>query len=206
MPPKFIYFDLGNVLLYFDHQLACQQMSAVSGVAAERIWDVLFDRGLKWRYEAGELTREEYYSEFCKQAEITADVEALDEAGSSIFRLNHSILPVVVQLEAAGYPLGVLSNICESHWKYVCSDRFGILPQAFKVHALSFRIGAIKPDPQVYKAAADLAGVDPGEIFYTDDIPGHVKAATEAGFDAVQYTTTSSLVDDLRRRGLKFNY
>ena len=206
MTPKFIYFDLGNVLLFFDHQLACQQMSAVSGVAAERIWDVLFERGLKWRYEAGELTREEYYRQFCEQTQITSDVEALDLAGSSIFTLNTSILPVVVGLESAGYPLGILSNICESHWRYLCNDRYGILPSAFKVHALSFRIGAIKPDKRVFKTAADLAGVDPGEIFYMDDVPGHVTAANEAGFDAVQYTTTPALVAELRKRDVIFNY
>jgi hypothetical protein len=39
-----------------------------------------------------------------------------------------------------------------------------------------------------------------------DDVPGHVAAANEAGFDAVQYTTTPALVAELRNRGVTFNY
>ena len=37
MPPKFIYFDLGNVLLRFDHELACRQMAAVAGTTPELV-------------------------------------------------------------------------------------------------------------------------------------------------------------------------
>ena len=39
--PRFLYFDLGNVLLHFDHVLAARQMAAIAGVAHERIWDGL---------------------------------------------------------------------------------------------------------------------------------------------------------------------
>ena len=72
--------------------------------------------------------------------------------------------------------------------------------------ALSFQIGAMKPDPRVFQAAAELAGVPPHEIFYCDDIPGHVEAARAAGYDAVQYTTTPAYVAELKKRGIRFNY
>ena len=48
--------------------------------------------------------------------------------------------------------------------------------------------------------------MSPQEIFFCDDVIGHVTAAREAGFDAVQYTTTAALVADLWRRGVRFNY
>jgi putative hydrolase of the HAD superfamily len=83
---------------------------------------------------------------------------------------------------------------------------YGILPAAFTVFALSFQIGALKPDPKIYRAAAELAGVAPGEILFCDDILGHVTGAREAGFDAVQYTSTPALVAELHDRGLRFNY
>jgi len=74
------------------------------------------------------------------------------------------------------------------------------------VLALSFEIGAMKPDLTIYQRAAALAGVQPEEIFYCDDVEANVLGARAAGFDAVQYTTTPLLVDEIRRRGLRMNY
>jgi putative hydrolase of the HAD superfamily len=86
------------------------------------------------------------------------------------------------------------------------SSDYGVLPAPFSVFALSFQIGAMKPDPKIYRAAAELAGVAPRDVFFCDDVMSHVTAARDAGFDAVQYTTTAALVADLRRRGVRFNY
>ena len=45
---------------------------------------------------------------------------------------------------------------------------------AFSAIALSYEIKAMKPDPKIYLTAAKLAGVKPGEIFFCDDVMGHV--------------------------------
>jgi putative hydrolase of the HAD superfamily len=81
-----------------------------------------------------------------------------------------------------------------------------IIDRASDVYALSFQICACKPDPRIYAAAARLAGVEASQIFFVDDIAGHVAGAQAAGFDAVQYTTTPALASQLRARGLEFNY
>ena len=71
---------------------------------------------------------------------------------------------------------------------------------------MSCQVRAAKPDAAIFQAAAELAGVPPEEIFFTDDLAEHVAGAREAGFDAVQYTSTPRLVAELRDRGLRFNY
>ena len=126
-------------------------------------------------------------------------------AAADIFTLNLPIVPVVAQLAQAGYPLGILSNTCEAHWEY-CRRRYRIVADGFRVHALSFRIRECKPHPAIFGAAADLAGCRPEQIFYVDDIAGHVAGARAVGFDAVQYTSTPELAAELRNRGLEFNY
>jgi HAD superfamily hydrolase (TIGR01509 family) len=92
------------------------------------------------------------------------------------------------------------------HWAFCNGGRYTILEKAFDVHALSYELRACKPDPTIYAGAAALAAVTPPEIFFVDDIAGHVAGARAAGFDAVQYTTTATLAADLRKRGLEFNY
>ena len=203
--PKFIYFDLGNVLLGFDHQRMLDQVAETTGAEVEMIRRVLFDEGLYEQYETGKLSSQAFYKQFCQQTSTCPGYDALAAAASDIFWMNLSILPVVAGLIEAGYRLGVLSNTCEVHWQY-CLRRFRILREGLDTHALSYEIGARKPDRAIYEGAAKRAGVAPEEIFFTDDIADHIDAAREFGFDAVQYTSTPELVDELWRRGVRFNY
>jgi FMN phosphatase YigB (HAD superfamily) len=204
--PSFLYFDLGNVLLNFDHRLACRQMGAVANVSEQQVWDVVFATDLETRYEAGEISDREFYDIFCRQTDSRPDYDALLLAGSAIFTPNTPIFPLVAALDAAGYRLGVLSNTCPGHWTYCADGRYGLINRAFDVYALSYELKACKPSPKIFEGAARLAGVRPQEVFFVDDIAGNVAGARAAGFDAVQYTTTAALVADLRRRGLQFNY
>lgn len=206
MVPKFIYFDLGNVLLYFDHALSSRQMAAAAGLTESQVREAVFDSGLQWDYEEGKLTSRQFFEEFCRRTNTRPDYEALSYAAGAIFRVNESIKPVLTQLYASGIPLGLLSNTCEMHWDYFASGRYSLIPEVFSAVALSFRIGAMKPEPKIYAAAAELAGVRPEEIFFMDDTAGHVAGARAFGFDAVQYTDTPTLVRDLHERGVRFNY
>jgi putative hydrolase of the HAD superfamily len=158
------------------------------------------------RYEEGRLSREQFYDAFCRATNTRALFEPLEIAASNIFRLNTSILPVVTKLKDAGFRTGVLSNPCESHWRFILAHFKGLFPGAFDVLALSFRLGAAKPDERIFARAAELAGVAPGDILYCDDIAANVAAARRVGFDAVQYTDTAALVAEIRKRGVRFNY
>jgi FMN phosphatase YigB (HAD superfamily) len=205
MQPKFLYFDLGKVLIDFSIQRMYNQMAAVAGVDAAAVQDALVAGGLQEQYESGRISTPQFHELFCLRTGSRVDGDALWPAVNDIFALNLSIVPVVTQLAQAGYRLGILSNTCECHWEY-CLRRWRIIADDFCVHVLSFRIGECKPKAAIFRAAAELAGCRPEEIFYVDDLAGHVAGAQAIGFDAVQYTTTRALAADLRKRGVGFNY
>jgi len=205
MPPLFLYFDLGNVILDFDHRRSARQMAAVADVDAERVWQVVFESDLLRRYELGRIGTPEFYDAFCAATGSRPDFDALVEAGCAMFDANATILPVVAQLEAAGHRLGILSNTNPSHWNY-CAGQFEILRSAFEVTILSYEVHALKPDPAIYRVARDRAGVPAEDVFFVDDRTDNVEGARQAGFDAVLYTDTIALVRDLRRRGVQFNF
>jgi putative hydrolase of the HAD superfamily len=206
-PPEFIYFDMGNVLIYFSHEKMAQQMAQVVGIERERAWNILFaDRtGLQWAYERGELTRERFYARFCEAAGETADSQTLDVAGSDIFEPHAPMCGLASQLAAAGYRLGVCSNTTLSHWAH-CTSHYRVLSTAFGHYALSFEIGEMKPDPAFYRRAASLAGASPSRIFFADDRPENVTAAQKEGWDAILYESASQVAEALRLRGMISNY
>lgn len=206
MTPRFLYFDLGNVLLKFDHRRGCRQMAEVAGVADEVVWKVSFQGPLFLDYERGEVTSDEYYRRFCEATASQPDPEALLHAASDIFQLNVPTAALVTQLKLAGHRLGILSNTNEAHWQFVDRGHYGILADPWEHYALSFRLRSMKPEPAIYRAAAEMAGVDPAEVFFVDDRPENVQGAREAGFDAVLFTTAAALATDLRRRGVRFNF
>ena len=205
MAIEFIYFDLGMVLLKFSVQRMLQQMGVASGLEPARVKEILFGSNLHEKYELGQLSTAEYYEAFCQAAGTRPPCELLTHAGSDIFELNTSIVPVVAQLRAAGYRLGVLSNTCEAHWQF-CHRHFCILHEVFHVHALSYELKAAKPNAAIFQLAAELAAVAPERIFFTDDLAGHIAGARAAGFNAVQYTGTPDLVTALHQHGICFNY
>jgi glucose-1-phosphatase len=205
MQPKFLYFDLGKVLINFSIEQMLAQIAAVAGISPDQTRAGIFDGGLLGGLESGRLSSRQFYEAFCTATGTRPDYDRLIAAGAEIFALNLPVLPIVAQLWQAGYPLGILSNTCELHWEY-CWRHYRILSEAFGTYALSYKIGAVKPDAAIFQAAAELAGHRPEEIFFVDDIAGHVAGARAVGFDAVQFTSAEALASDLRQRGLRFNY
>ena len=77
----FLYFDLGNVLLRFDHEIACQQMAKVAAVSADRVREIVFESGLELQYERGELSTDEFYEEFQnRENDHIRGIEVKDDA------------------------------------------------------------------------------------------------------------------------------
>lgn len=206
MSPKFLYFDLGNVLLRFSHPRMCRQLAEVAEVPVEVMYEALFGSGLELEYEAGAVGTAEFYERLCEALGRRPPRDALARAASDIFELNLPIVPLVSALRAAGYRLGILSNTSPLHWDFYADGRYSLIPSAFETLALSYELRALKPQPEIYLRAAKLAGVAPREVFFTDDVPDNVAGARAAGFDAVTYIGPVELARELRARGVQMNY
>ena len=66
----------------------------------------------------------------------------------------------------------------------------------------SVKTSAIKPEPAIYEAALREIGCDPGECFYTDDIPKYVTAGRQHGLLAEVFTDVPALLGHLGQCGV----
>lgn len=203
--PHFFYFDLGNVLLKYDHAVACQKIAEVAGISVQRVRDVLCDDVLHLAYERGLLSTSELYEKFCERSGVRPSLEELLRAATDMFELDTAVAEIAQRLRTSGRRLGILSNTCEVHWEFCAGSRFPLLDEAFDVAALSYRLGSAKPEPAIYQAATELAGTRPEEIFFVDDRAENVAGALDAGFDAVQFTSAADLIRELEKRGVCLN-
>ena len=67
-PVKFIYFDLGNVLCFFSHELAAQQVADLAGLDPVGVRQLMFESDFALEYETGQITTSGFHDVFCKTA------------------------------------------------------------------------------------------------------------------------------------------
>ena len=176
---------------------------------AERVREILFDQGLQEQYETGLVNCTQFHQEFCRRADIESSKQPRKEdlllAISDIFWVNRPIVPVLTQLKARGFSLGILSNTCDAHWQFVFSQHW-LLKSLFDPLVLSYEEKSMKPDSKIYESAIARAAVDPGRIFFTDDRSENVEGAVAQGIDAVLFTGVPELVNELKNRGVVINW
>tara|TARA_Y100001933_G_scaffold119192_1_gene119277 strand:- start:1002 stop:1625 length:624 start_codon:yes stop_codon:yes gene_type:complete len=201
--PEFIYFDLGNVLLHFSRERQFRQMAQVLGITAEEIAQLVEKHDLLHLCETGKMTPPEAHELLCEEASSRCDFHSLFVASSDIFEINLPMLPLITQLRRHGYRMGILSNTSANHWNF-CLEHFSILQDYFQETILSYEVGAMKPEKEIYAVAIEAAGVPAEKIFYADDLQPNVDGALSCNMDAVLYTETPPLVNCMRQRGVQF--
>ena len=195
-------FDMGNVLLHFSHDRMCQQMGQLCHKSGDDLRRLLFDSGVQWEFERGLLTAEEFHKTFQTLVGIGVDFEELIHAASDIFELNRPMVPLLEGLKSHNYRLVLFSNTSVWHYQFI-RKRYEVLDY-FDDCVLSYEVGAIKPEPEMYRAGLRTIRCAPQECFYTDDIPRYVEAGRKFGFDAEVFTDTDHLSRLLTARGVSW--
>ena len=204
---KLFVFDLGNVILPFEHrQIAGKLRNARSTdqatLSSQRLFDVMFDleNGLVNPYEEGIMSTVEFFSELKRQFRLDMDIDAFKDIWNPIFREDREVNEAIVYLKEKGYPLFLLSNTNELHFSYII-DKYPIV-HSFDEWLLSFEVGAKKPKRRIYEAIFEKMDVQPGEVFYIDDIPKYVEVAKHLGIDGMVFKNAHQLWEFIRKNGI----
>lgn len=204
---KFIFFDMGKVLLEFDHKRLIKQVAELADKPIEETEQILFHspHDLENRFEKGEFDATEFHRTFCEVADCDVDQRKLMLAVSDIFWLNTSIVNLLTQLRGLNFPMAILSNTCSAHWEFA-KENFPAVGQLFSHRVLSYEEKSMKPDAKIYDSAIVLAkrlvDCQPNEMFFVDDRQENVDAACKAGMQAELYVTSRQLSRQLAEGGV----
>lgn len=207
MSTRFIFFDLGNVLLRFSIEKLARRAALLSGVEERQVFQAVYGDGMQQKVECGQISEEAFYEEYCRRLGCHVEPAQLIPALNDIFWVLEETQPLVKRLAAENFPRGILSNIGSAHWKH-CVETYPFILECFPTHhILSYTVGAMKPERRIYEAAFEMAekavpGIRPGEIFFLDDMKPNVEGAQNFGFDAVQFISIEQLTDEIARRGI----
>lgn len=195
-----VFFDLGNVLVFFSHEKMLNQLVDCTKIPRETLRQHLWKENLLEEYETGRMTSEQFYRRLQSLSSASFSFLEVMAAASHIFIPNLALWEVVKELKAERNQLVLISNTNECHFNYIYSH-YPIL-QLFDRMILSYEVGVCKPNPLIFHHAMKESQ---GKTFYTDDIPSFVEAGRAAGLDAEVFIDAASCRHHLKERSLLFS-
>ncbi len=199
---KAVLFDLGNVLVPVDFRRCREALAEVCPHSPQDVQRIMGTSGLPRRYEQGEVTSEEFFETTCRLLDMQVTYEKFCAVWGEILSPDPLVPESLLESLAVSRRLVLLSNTNAMHFGQA-EARYPML-RHFHEFVLSFRVGAMKPDPRIYQHAIAAAGCPPSECFFVDDLADNVDAARRAGIDAAVFTSLDQLHADLQLRGVTY--
>ena len=195
----FIAFDLGNVLLPFDHMKACRALGAMYSLDPHYVYERIFESGIEKAFELGNLSPSDFTRECSNALNVNLKEDDLVDAWSDIFSPDPEMEQLVEEL-ADNADLCLISNTNSWHYNLVLRE-FPFVAK-FPRRLLSYKMHKMKPDPEVFRLA--LRWVQSGQTnIFIDDIEENVKSAAAVGFSAIHFSGIVPLRESLRYHGVK---
>ena len=198
---KTVIFDLGGVIVPFDFHRAYTQMERICGLPSAEIRRRIGESDIAIRLESGQVSPHDFVGELGRMLDCELDYANFCELWTSIF-FPHTLIPEsLLEAVRSRRRLLLLSNTNSIHFEMI-RDSYPLL-RHFHHYVLSYEVGAMKPSPRIYQEALRHAQCEPGECFFTDDIPAYVEGARREGIDAVRFQGLEQLREDLLQRGIE---
>lgn len=182
---KNLLIDLGGVLINLDRQRCMESFKKLGFADVEERLDIQQLHGIFLQQEKGLITSAEFRNEMRKMIGKEISDQQIDEAWNSfLIDIPDYKLDLLLKLRTK-YVVYLLSNTNEIHWQWACKNAFPY--RTFKVEDffektyLSFEMHMIKPEPEIFKAVIEDAGIEPQETLFIDDSEINCKAAQKLG-------------------------
>jgi putative hydrolase of the HAD superfamily len=200
MSIRTIVFDFGNVLGFFSHLRAAEQLAAFGQASPGAIVAFLFGGQLEDDYESGRVSSADLLGLLRERFHLRGSDDELSRAFGDMFTPNQSVCDLVMRLKPR-YRLLLLSNTNEMHYRCFGLQFAETLAQ-FDALVLSFEVGLRKPDPRVYDHCLALAGSAATECLFIDDLPSNIDAARACGWNGLVYRRGADLARELGGLGV----
>lgn len=202
---KNIIFDLGDVIINIDVPLAARSFAELSSRPLEEIQELIHQNEVFKKFETGHLSAAKFRSyirELLQQPEWSDEV--IDRAWNSLLLdIPAERIERIQELAQKGYRLFLLSNTSSIHIEEVnriLHRTTGIkqLRDLFEQLFLSYDMGIMKPEHDIYHGVLTRAGLLAHESLFLDDNADNIRAAAEVGIQTIHVQKPASIIDYLK--------
>jgi len=199
---KAVIFDLGNVLIGFDHTIAVKKILKHTPKKSRDIYDLFFDSDLTQEFEKGKTGTLEFFQQVKTALELKISYGEFLPIWNEIFFSKPESENFVSSLNS-GIKLALLSNINQLHYEYI-REEFSSTIGLFEPDKIipSFRTGFIKPDKEIYDLALKALDVPRESVVYVDDRLDLIEAALSYGIKSIQFKSAKELKQKFQDLGI----
>ena len=189
---KNIIFDLCGPIITIDIKLIDKRLHEF-GITCEQPYRKVYDLALTKRFEANEVTTDEFCNEFRKILNTSITNEQICDAWNSLivdFKREHQqLFPKVSDVVNAEY-----------FSEYLNSEAgFNFVGQGFDEIFFSYKIGERKPSPKIFQHILAKHNLNAAETLFIDDCEKHCLGAKEVGLNTIwlqKHTDIGELFND----------
>lgn len=173
----------------------CRELEDAHGLPRRAIFETLYRTSAWEAIQRGRGDRRAWQEGAHQLLEARAgrSLPRLHEA----WRVAQCLIPENVELVRAlrpSYRIGIVSN-ADASLRERLRDGLGIF-DLFDAFVCSAEVGMAKPEPEVFRLAAERLGLPPDACVFVDDHEPNVKAAEQVGMRGTLYRVDKG--DDLR--------
>ena len=177
-----VVFDVGGVMLRLRYQPFVRYLQE-AGADLSDLPSWLATIGLE-EHERGEIPGEELLGRVAATAREPLDAADLHRRWLDMFERTDAMFELAEGLMAR-HRVYLLSNVGDLHWAHM--DREYGIERVGHGAIASFRVGAIKPQPEIYRIAEERLGLDPRATVFVDDLARNVAGARACGWNAIHH-------------------
>ena len=138
--------------------------------------------------ETGELTEADFEATFGKRLGLKNPDGLIDSMFVGM-KPVYSMVEAVREIRASELLTGLVSN----SWSTAHYDR-KLLTELFDVTVISAEVGMHKPQPEIYRLAAERLEVEPGECIFVDDLKENCDGAEAVGMTPIRHRTPDQTI------------
>ncbi len=171
-----VLFDMGGVLVQLGN---LDEELGVQGLSSQQFWDRWLTSPAVRSLERGDADVDGFADALA--AEFNLDMDR-SEVIARFTGVPRGLFPGAVELVRSvreGIATGVLSNTNKVHWETQPDNE--IVRGMFEHNYVSYQIGLMKPDREIYDHVIADLGTNPAAILFIDDNQMNVDGARAAG-------------------------
>jgi HAD superfamily hydrolase (TIGR01509 family) len=196
-----IIFDIGRVLIRVDISRAMSGLASGLSLTPQDVWSAI-EKDPRWLdWQEGRISPSDWHLHLTKRLGASLTFEQFSEVWNRALDPNPLHTDSFFEQLSRNYRLALLSNTDPIHMSNE-EDRFSFF-RFFPIRIYSYRVGASKPNPLIYREALKACKVRAEEAVYVDDVAAYADAARRLGMTGIVFQSPEQLRSDLRSLGIQ---
>jgi HAD superfamily hydrolase (TIGR01509 family) len=198
-----IIFDIGGVLIRVDISRAMNGLASGLSMTPQEVWSAI-QRDPHWLdWQEGRISPGDWHLHLTKRLGVSLTFEQFSEVWNRALDPEPILSESFLEKLSKNYRLALLSNTDPIHMSHE-EARFPFF-RFFPIRIYSYRVGASKPNPIIYREALKALKVRAEEAVYIDDVAAYAEAAERLGMAGIVFQSAEQLHSDLRNLGIRFD-